>query len=140
MSTSSEIFVKVKKEDFGKTLMVDLNKLKNPLIENYYPCVPVKIPENPKNDILYMGIYCHFDGYFGGVGAELKCKFNSYEDALNLVLLGSCSHIIDEIKAYHNWNNEQHRVLFWEGDDNIVMREDYLYIFRDDEWHSKCNY
>jgi hypothetical protein len=62
MATRCRIYVRINKEDFGKTLTADISKLPNPLVENNYPCLPIKIHPNPLNDVLFMGIYCHFDG------------------------------------------------------------------------------
>ena len=139
MATHCRIYVRVNKEDFGKTLTADISKLPNPLVENNYPCLPIKIHPSPLNDVLFLGIYCHFDGYPSGVGAELRNKFTTYESALNLVLLGGVSYIIDAIKSYHNWRNEN--VEINELQDIVPHAvEDYTYIFHDGEWHSIENY
>ena len=44
----------------------------------------------------YIGIYHHWDGYPEGVGDTLVNKFNTYEDALNLMLYGDESSINGE--------------------------------------------
>ena len=139
MATHCRIYVRINKEDFGKTLTADITKLPNPVEENNYPCLPIKIHPHPLNDVLFLGIYCHFDGYPKGVGAELRNKFNTYEKALNLVLLGGVSHIINTIKSYHNWRNEGVDIRTLQG---VVptASDDYTYIFYDGEWHSIENY
>lgn len=140
MSTHCRIYVRINKEDFGKTLTADINQLPNPLVDNNYPCLPIKILSSPTDDCLLMGIYCHFDGYSSGVGAELKKKFNTYEKALNLILLGSVSYIIDEIKSYHNWRNEEVDIRIIQGKVAPPAVEDYTYIFCDGEWRCIENY
>ena len=136
MSTRSTIWVKINKEDFGKSLMCDINKLPNPLIENNYPCGNVKIHPNPIDDTLYLGIYCHFDGYPEGVGAELINKFNTYESALNLILLGGCSHIITDIKSYHNWRNEDIEIYSVQGRTPTAGGDmiSHKYVFENGKW------
>ena len=95
--------------------------------DNKYP--------NPLDKVLYLGIYCHFDGYPGGVGKELKTKFNTYEKVLNLILLGSCSSIITDIRAYHNWRNEDLEIVCKQGiSPKIENGIDYGYIFENGEW------
>lgn len=139
MATHCRIYLRINKENFGKTITADITKLPNPMVENNYPCLPIKIHSNPLNDVLFMGIYCHFDGYPSGVGTELKEKFDTYEKALNLVLLGDVSHIIGTIKSYHNWRNEEVDIRVLQ---DIVPRpcEDYTYIFHNGEWHCIENY
>jgi hypothetical protein len=139
MATNCMIYVKINKEDFGKTLTADINKLPNSLVDNNYPFLPIKIHPNPIDDILYMGIYCHFDGYPSGVGAELKNKFNTYESALNLILLGNVSHIIDNICSYHNWRNEPVSICRLQGT-YPPYHNNYTYIFEHGEWRTLTNF
>lgn len=132
MSTRSTIWLKVKEEDYGKVLTADITKLPS-LMENFnYDCVPVKIHDCPANG-LWLGIYCHFDGDPDGVGAELKKKFTTYEQVLNLILLGQCSYIIDGICAYHNWRNEP--VHIYESQfGRPKCTHDFAYYFENDNW------
>jgi hypothetical protein len=65
-------------------------------------CKPVEI------DSAYVGIYCHWDGYPDGVGAALLNGFHTYDEVLNLVLGGSCSHIAEsDIRHYANRKGEK---------------------------------
>lgn len=135
MSTRSMIFVKVNEEDFGKVMSCDTIKLPNPIIDFNYPCVEYRINPKPIDKVLYLGIYCHFDGYPSGVGEELKTKFNTYEKALNLILLGACSSIITDIRAYHNWRNEDLEIKCVQGVyPTIGDGIDYMYVFENGEW------
>lgn len=135
MSTRSMIFVKVNEEDFGKVMTCDINKLPNPIIDFNHPCVEYRIHPKPLDKVLYLGIYCHFDGYPSGVGAELKTNFNTYEKALNLILLGACSTIITDIRTYHNWRNEDLEIKSVQGVyPTIGDGIDYMYVFENGEW------
>jgi hypothetical protein len=131
------IYVKIKKEDFGKTMVADTTKLPSELLNNNFPNFEkVTIPTPLKDDTLYIGIYCHFDGYPSGVGKELKKKFNDYEKALNLVLLGDCSSIIDGIQTYHNRDNEDYNITITNEIENSWDIE-YNYIFENGKWKRK---
>ena len=87
MSTTSSIWIKVKPEDFGKT--ISFNKEIHPLELDEFNVAPptFKIKEK-HNPVLYLGVYCHSDGYPSGVGATLLKHFDTYEKVLNLVSLG----------------------------------------------------
>ena len=132
MSTRSTIWVKIKEEDYGKVLTADVSKLPNAMENFNYDCVPVKIHDHPSKD-LWLGIYCHWDGYPDGVGKELMEKFTTYEQALNLVLLGQCSYVIDTICAYHNWRNEPVRI-FESQFERPACVEDFAYYFENGTW------
>lgn len=156
MSTNCMIWVKVNEEDFGKTMTCDVNNLPNPIVDNYFPCLPYKIPSNILKRKLYLGIYCHFDGYPSGVGAELREKFTTYESVLNLILLGGLSFLIDNVRAYHNWRNEDVEIAIARGkvpdfEDVVVERVNttspsttarilklnrdiYTYVFENGKW------
>ena len=133
MSTRSTIWLRIRPEDFGKVMIADIEKLPNPMEEFNYPCKEVKIPDNPGGGVLYMGIYCHSDGYPDGVGAELEEKFTTYEQVLNLILLGQCSYIIDKICSYHNWRNENLYIYKTEYG-KPECKYDYAYLFEGDRW------
>ena len=135
MSTRSMIYVKVNEEDIGKVMTCDIVKLPNPIIDFNHPCVEYRIHPKPLDKVLYLGIYCHFDGYPSGVGAELKTNFNTYEKALNLILLGACSTIITDIRTYHNWRNEDLEIKSVQGVyPTIGDGIDYMYVFENGEW------
>lgn len=87
MSTRSEIFVRVKPEDFGRVIKCDPSLLKNPPTSTNYPCEEFTIPSNPENGVLYLGIYCHFDGYFDGYG------YNDYE----ISALAGIEYVLDNL-------------------------------------------
>lgn len=128
------IWVKVNEEDFGKAMTCDVNKLPNPIVENNYPYLPYTIRSNPLDKVLYLGVYCHFDGYPSGVGVELRKKFTTYESVLNLILLGGLVSIIDTIEIYHNWRNEDRTIAVVQGDRPPFYKWGYTYIFENGEW------
>lgn len=135
MSTNAMIWVKIKPSDFGRKISTNEYLLKNPIIENNYSGFQeFQIPQNPINDILYLGIYCHSDGYFEFVGDELLEKFNTYDEALNLVSLGDCSTIVDYLRPYKNWNNEEHKITFQMGCPPELSRYCYTYIFDEENF------
>ena len=136
MATRSLIWLKIKPDDFGKTLHSDISILPNPIEGEHELNKAVHIPSNPLNDILYLGIYCHWDGYPDGVGKELQNKFNTYEKVLNLILLGDCSSIIEEISPYHIWRGEELIVRRVDGG-KPAATEGYNYIFDGESW--TCN-
>lgn len=137
MATCSMIWVKIRPEDFGKTMICDVNRLHGGLIDNNYPCQEYTIPTIKEDDHgnLWLGAYCHHDGHLDGVGAELKEYYNTYEAALNLILLGQMSCICGEVCAYHNWRNEEHHIAV---DKNDLPKGgkyiNYTYYFEDDNW------
>ena len=140
MSTRSEIFVRVKPEDFGRVIKCDPSLLKNPLTSTNYPCEEFTIPSNPENGVLYLGIYCHFDGYRAGVGDELIEKFKTYEDVLNLILLGDLSCCLDTIVSYANWRNDPLKIHKIEGEVYNSPMIPYMYVFEDDNWKHSLTY
>lgn len=94
MSTRSAIILKVKKEDVGKTIKFNAKKLPNKMAKwGIDTCM-----EKSKEVTLqpFIGIYCHFNGYIGGVGTSLKHVYNDYDSIINLLVGGDCSWIVDE--------------------------------------------
>ena len=128
MGTTSMIWLKVRKEDYGKVMKADVSKLPNPVVDMHYDIEPVTIPD--KIEDLYLGVYCNFDGYHSGVGAELAKKFKTYEQVLNLILLGELSYMIEEIRSYHCWRNETPTI--WKSEGKPKSTQDYYYCFDED--------
>jgi len=117
MGTRSCIIIKVRKEDIGKVIKFQARALpvkvaswvdkdsegnvwRNETTSS--KCKPVEI------DSAYIGIYCHWDGYPSGVGAALLNGFHTYDEILNLILGGSCSHIDEsDVRHYANRKGEK---------------------------------
>lgn len=117
MGTRSCVIIKVRKEDIGKVMKFQAKALpvkvgswvdkdsegnvwRNETTSS--KCKPVEI------DSVYIGVYCHWDGYPSGVGASLLNSFHTYDEVLNLILGGSCSSINNEvIRHYANRKGEK---------------------------------
>lgn len=84
------------------------------------------------DDKSVLQIYCHFDGYPDGVGCELIKHFNTYEDALALMLAGDTSYLEDGITGVYaireGYEDNVPEVL-----DEPLQHNEYLYVW-DDEW------
>ena len=130
MSTRSNIAIKIKEEDKGKTFKAWNN-------------VNFKISE----DTEYLEVYCHFDGYLEGVGADLLSDFNNYDDVFNLIIKGDMSSINDyyyDRPHEEDWDDIKPNELKT-FDFNKKIPNDYYYLFEnnkwiyrnwnDDEWH-----
>lgn len=139
MSTTSTIYVKVRKEDKGKALKCDLSKItlsfKTPfnikVEEIERKITPIKLDKD------YIRIYVHWDGYVDGVGRELLNNYD-YEKALNLILLGDESSIIGECTPYvgrtdfpEEWEDIKPMTL-----ENVEQDEMFTYLLDDDDkWY-----
>lgn len=139
MSTTSTIYVKVRKEDKGKALKCDLSKitlsfntpLKIKKEEIERKITPIKLDKD------YIRIYVHWDGYVNGVGYELLTNYD-YEKALNLILLGDESSIIGECTPYvgrtdypEEWEDIKPMTL-----ENVKQGEMFTYLLGDDDkWY-----
>ena len=119
MSTPSRIIIKLRKEDIGRKIKFDPDKLPLPLGNWIYKVKNGRVwrdesdKEKSREITLkgeYIGIYCHWDGYTEGVGAVLKESFNDYETALNLIAGGWCSGICSgnvmhyANRIHHKWS------------------------------------
>lgn len=121
MSTRSFIIVKVRKEDIGKVMKFNEGLLPKPL-DNWQEkdhegkvwrdetgqnlCQPVEVKDQ------FIGVYCHWDGYPDGVGAELLTHFKDYNSVLNLIIGGSCSSIDNGVvRHYANRQKEKWEYL-----------------------------
>ena len=139
MSTTSTIYVKVRKEDKGKALKCDLSKITlsfntpfNIKVEEIERKItPIKLDKD------YIRIYVHWDGYVDGVGCELLNNYD-YEKALNLILLGDESSIIGACTPYvgrtdypEEWEDIKPITL-----ENVEQDEMFTYLLGDDDkWY-----
>ena len=74
--------------------------------------------------------YCHWDGYPEGVGQDLLNDFNSYDEALKLILEGDHSTPYESyVSKGEDWasNRPEQRT-------EPICYEEYLYVFKDGEW------
>lgn len=142
MSTRSCIIVKVSRNDIGKTIKFDAKKTPTKSWEETWRDESSKEKSKPiKLEKGYIGIYCHWDGYFEYVGKLLKENYNDYEKALNLVSGGFCSSLeVDSIKHYANRKGEEWeyiKPILGETPKDIyakVGHNGYVYLFEDGAW------
>lgn len=148
MSTRSCIIVKVNKEDIGKVKSFQESLIKGleswgngEAKDGYFPNVTLHGQ--------YIAVYCHWDGYLEGVGAELKEHYNTYEKALNLVLGGSISSINNGNVMYYTTRKGED----WDYLKPIPFKTlaqikksgdyswcEYFYVFDNGEWkYSYCS-
>ena len=81
-------------------------------------------------------IYCHWDGYPEGVGAELLENFNSYEKALALVMAGDTSSVsAGQTQCYSLGQGEEYEGQCEPSFQEAASEdEEYLYVWRDGKW------
>ena len=88
------------------------------------------------DDGTYTSIYCHYDGYVEGVGAELVNHFDDREKIKVLMDGGDCSSIDNGVV-------ETYRSLGETGTDAVIHPtfekltgyfEEYNYVFDNDTW------
>lgn len=140
MSTRCNIAVVVKESDrkqslnlinYAKEVGFDLNRIctegKSVVLEDIYDKAITM------DDKKVLQIYCHFDGYPDGVGAQLIEYFNTYEEALALVLAGDTSYIDDRTTGayaiHEDYEDNLPEVL-----DEPLQHNDYFYVWNDGEW------
>lgn len=145
MATRSNIRVVLKEEDRNKDLKFAPNEQQaEDLKENEWGVDQLEEgmweTVNPEGAEALM-IYHHWDGYIKGVGKTLIEKYNSYEDALNLVLGGDCSSINRIYTPYatrkcEDWESIKPRSI----SENHKMEEEYDYMFKGDQWYVRGGY
>ena len=136
MSTTSTIYVKVRKEDKGKTLKCDLSKV----ILNLDNAFKIKKEEIERKitpitlDKDYIRIYVHRNGDVDGVGYELLTNYD-YKKILNLILLGDESDIVDVCTPYvgrtdftEEWEDVQPMTMY-----DVEQDEMFTYLLDDDD-------
>lgn len=137
MSTTSMIFIKVKREDIGKAISFDKSQLPVKLSDWVFDktrskCKPTTIENN------YLGVYCHWDGDPTGVGDTLLKLYNGYESIVNLIAGGDCS-CIDRQKVRHYANRKGEKWKFIKPRQIKKIGDMggwtcYTYIFKDGKW------
>lgn len=149
MNTRSMIFVEVVPEHLGNEVKPDKNLIyKKGLqfenIDDDARIADVEVDKYPGVllDKKYIGIYHHWEGDPLGVGRSLIENFNTYKEALNLMLYGSESSIIGSVRPYtllggtYKSDDEQPPIL----EDEIPLDlayscwADYVYLFTNGAW------
>lgn len=121
MATRSNIAIRVKEEDFEKVNNMIAEKGGSYKVSN----------ENP-----YLQIYCHWDGYPDGVGADLRHDFNDYETALNMIIEGDHSTVYESyVSRGEDYISDQPKSVRMP-----YVAEEYLYTFENDRWTCETCY
>ena len=138
MATRSNIAIILRPEDRNRTFNV-----MDPAFDDYRPemrcpnCRSEKsedwkgiFPDCKPNGNPVLQIYCHWDGYPEGVGEALQSGYNSYEEALALILGGDLSFLEPSYSYPYSLG---------EGEDadrcaptvlqKAELNEKYLYVF-----------
>lgn len=80
----------------------------------------------------YHFVYCHWDGYYEGVGQDLLDGFNSYSQAKTLVDGGDMSTTQESYTSKgENYEDLKPRIVNDMGD---IFQEEYAYVFADEGW------
>lgn len=139
MSTTSTIYVKVRKKDKDKILKCDLSKI----ILNFNEPYKIKVEEIERKitpiklDKDYIKINVHWNGYVDGVGCELLDNYD-YEKVLNLILLGDESDIIRKCSPYIGRTDYPEE---WEDvkpmtTEDVELDDMFTYLLdEDDKWY-----
>ena len=88
----------------------------------------------------YRGIYCHFDGYWEGVGETLESRFNSEEQAKELIKLGDCSTITEErVRDYASLGEDWHQTVgkTWREVANEIDNSGNIYLWENGRWNKR---
>lgn len=140
MATRSNIAILLRPEDRNRTLNV-----MDETFDDYRPCMQCPncrskksedwediFPNCEPNGSPVLQIYCHWNGYPDGVGASLQSSYNSYEEALALILGGDLSSLNLNDSASFPYS-------LGEGEDanccaptvlqKPELNEEYLYVF-----------
>lgn len=145
MATRSNIAILLRPEDRNRTFNV-----MDPAFDDYRPvmrcpnCRSEKsedwkdiFPDCEPNGSPVLQIYCHRDGYPEGVGEALQSGYNTYEQALVLILGGDLSSLKPSYSCPYSLG---------EGEDaghcapNVLskaeLNEEYLYVFdyKSNQW------
>ena len=152
MSAKSMIYVKVREEDIGTSVTPDKNliyakglRISDIGGDEVIPDSEVDKVPHVQLDGQYIGIYHHWDGFPSNVGRTLVTKFNTYKEALNLMLYGDESDITEGSViipyllrggGYKKQADTPPEVCNKIPSDLKKSRwVDYVYLFKEGEWY-----
>lgn len=93
--------------------------------------------QNPDNSIDV--IYCHWDGYYEGVGRILKTHYNSEEKAIELISNGNVSSLADDLDKTvfygrdHKDTGQEFKKVNSKSEYKILHQE-FNYLWINDKW------
>ena len=151
MATRSNIAIILRPEDRNRTFNVMDDEFDDYCPVMKYPnCQSEKsedwkdiFPDCEPNGSPVLQIYCHCDGYPEGVGEALQSGYNTYEQALALILGGDLSSLDSSYSCPYSLG---------EGEDagscaptvlsEAKLNEEYLYVFdyKTNQWFVKDDY
>lgn len=138
MATRSNIAILLRPEDRNRSFNV-----MDEIFDDYRPqmqcpnCRSAKredlesiFPNCEPNGNAVLQIYCHWDGYPDGVGASLQSGYNSYEQALALILGGDLSSLDESYSCpYSLGDGEDANRCAPTVLQKAQLNEEYLYVF-----------
>ena len=142
MSTRSCIILKLREGEKGKEIKFDRRKVNvEHWCETQNNINDVERSEKVKLTGKYIGVYCHWDGYLEGIGAELKEHFTDYDSVLNLLSGGFISSISNgRVRHYANREGEDWKYIKpiqGSSAKSIYSKMtwiEYVYLFDGDTW------
>lgn len=151
MSTNAKIIVEVLEKYLNHYIKFDESKLPKKLgdIDSCQITKSDNVVYNPpKKNIArktlikhrYIAIYHHWDGYIEHLGAELKKRYTTIEDILNLVAFGSMSAILGDTINPYACRSHHYGATWWHykpiQKDNLndIQKEEYNYLFKEGKW------
>ena len=128
MSTRCNICIRLEKKDIG-TVRVAVNEDWKGVTD-----IPINLGYVELSG-KYAQIYVHHDGYLEGVGKVLIKEYSTYDEALNLVLGGDASSIVDDYCPYASFKYEDWETIKPDMYDEIPpCEEEYQYMFNLGYW------
>ena len=151
MATRSNIAILLRPEDRNRTFNV-----MDPDFDDYRPemrcpnCRSEKsedwkdiFPDCNPNGSPVLQIYCHWDGYPEGVGEALQSGYNTYEQALALILGGDLSSLDSSYSCpYSLGKGEDAEDCAPSVLSKAELNEEYLYVFdyKSNQWFVQDDY
>ena len=79
-------------------------------------------------------IYCHYDGYIGGVGHMLQRYFKTESYVEKFLARGHCSGVGDSIRSTVYRGCPPFEYEDWQDYEENAQREEYNYMYCDGKW------
>ena len=138
MATRSNLCLILNKEDIGKVVKFNANKLpKDVTYDNEF----LDLVEEVTLEKPVLEIYHHWDGYPENLGKTLLEQYNDYDTILNLLLGGDASTINNNnVCQYCAWRGEDWEYVKPKQLDKPAFNEEYLYKFENGVWYFKDIY
>lgn len=138
MSTNATVILKLRKEDKGKEVKFDPNKLPKGIKDELWSQAEKDVDKTQPITIKgkYLSIYCHWDGYPDFLQKVLEEHYTTYEEVLNLMAGGDCSAITSDCVIRYAKRDREHWSDIEAAQDNTIKgiyKQIYSYIFKEGE-------